>query len=92
MVVTDISPDLVHVIDAKIKSVADGMADDSDGLPKLTLSVGAAFSNASKDADTIYKHADEALYFVKNSGRNGLAFYGISTQGRDLYALDWPSD
>ena len=92
VVVTDISPELVHVIDAKIKAVADGMADDSDGLPKLTLSVGAAFSNASKDADTIYKHADEALYFVKNSGRNGLAFYGISTRGRDLYALDWPSD
>lgn len=92
VVVTDISPELVHVIDAKIKAVADGMADDSDGLPKLTLSVGAAFSNASKDADTIYKHADEALYFVKNSGRNGLAFYGISTQGRDLYALDWPSN
>ena len=45
------------------------------------------FGSREDTLKSFVKHADEALYFVKNAGRNGLAFYGISTQGRDLYAL-----
>lgn len=46
-----------------------------EGLPKVSLSVGVAFSARGFD-DDLYKKADEALYTVKESGRCGCAFYG----------------
>ncbi|MCR4797771.1 MAG: GGDEF domain-containing protein [Lachnospiraceae bacterium] len=43
--------------------------------PAITISVGVAFGAQNKDPDTLYKEADEALYHVKEHGRNGICFY-----------------
>ena len=38
---------------------------------KISLSIGAIISKDINDFNKLYKEADEALYDVKRSGRNG---------------------
>ena len=72
---TGMTSDLKHVIEDKAKSLLAGMADTSDGLPPLTLSIGVAFSDGELTGEQVFKRADQALYKVKESGRNGFGFY-----------------
>ena len=53
------------------------LADTSDGVPNISLSVGVAFGGDSgdKDINQLIQCADEALYQMKAAGRNGCAFY-----------------
>jgi len=74
VVITDMSPQLKHVVTRKIGQIAQGMLDTSDGLPAITLSIGVAFSEQLDADDTIFKAADRALYLAKERGRNGHAF------------------
>ena len=76
VIMTDMTPNLAYVVSAKVENVASIMRDTSDGLPEITLSVGVAFSGAHPGEDDIYRAADNALYLVKERGRNGCAFYG----------------
>lgn len=76
VIMTDITPALKHVVEAKIRSIADNLREAPEGLPPTTLSIGVAFSGTLSGEDDIYKAADEALYVVKERGRNGFAFYG----------------
>lgn len=53
----------------------------------ITVSIGASFyPNDGEDADTLLKHADVALFRVKEQGRNGFEFYtqdmGVRAQQR----------
>ena len=75
VIMTETTPDLAPVISTKVKTLAEGLADASDGLPATTLSIGVAFNEGDLDPDTLFKHADAALYRVKEAGRNGHAFY-----------------
>ena len=63
-------------IGAKVRELAESLQDTSDGLPKITLSIGVAFSDSHPGEDDIYRAADAALYKAKENGRNGHAFYG----------------
>ena len=72
---TDMTEDLKHVAEAKIRMVTDGLADTSDGLPSVTLSIGVAFNDGTVDSNQVYKNADQALYRVKEAGRNGYGFF-----------------
>ena len=64
------------LISSKAERIMDSVRDTKDGVPGFTLSIGVAFSDGKTDGDQIYKNADEALYKVKNGGKNGLAFFG----------------
>lgn len=75
VIMTDVTPDLANVISGKVEQMAKAMADTSDGSPAMTMSVGVAFGEAGLDYEAIYKRADEALYKVKEAGRNGHGFY-----------------
>ena len=46
-----------------------------DGLPPVSLSVGVAFSDRENPKGDIFTDADEALYRVKEAGRNGCAIF-----------------
>lgn len=72
---TEMTEDLRYVVETKIKGVMDGLQDTSDGLPAFTVSVGVAFNDGTLTGDQAFKHADQALYKVKEAGRNGLGFY-----------------
>ena len=78
VILTGVSADRKDLIRQKMGTIRDGLLDVSDGLPPVTLSVGAAFSSRGRDA---YKDADKALYRVKEHGRDGCAFYGEPYRG-----------
>ncbi len=67
------------VVESKIslmgKRLAERLREDEDELPEITLSIGIAF-NEGRDADDLYRKADEALYRAKQAGRNRHCFYG----------------
>lgn len=82
VIMTDITPSLRFVIENKMDSINQVLQNPDDGLPKVSLSVGVAFSEAGM-ADELYKNTDKALYFVKRHGRNGCKFYEDLPQSTD---------
>lgn len=77
-VMTQITLKQRSVLDQKAVLINEFLSSEDDGLPKVTLSIGAAFSNTGF-TDDLYVLADRALYHVKENGRNGYALY------QDLY-------
>ncbi len=74
VIVTDFSEDMKSVILQKIEMINGILKNPDDGLPEVSLSVGAAFSDHGF-TDELYKSADIALYEVKEHGRCGCRFY-----------------
>ena len=72
MHVTDELRDLIIL---KTKQINSALADASDELPPASASIGIAFGHDAPDMVTLLKHADEALYNVKENGRGGGSFY-----------------
>lgn len=73
-VMTQITLEQRAVFDQKVASINEFLSNGEDGLPKVTLSIGAAFSE-NGFAEGLYELADKALYHVKEHGRNGYALY-----------------
>lgn len=73
-VITNITLEQRSVLEQKITSINEFLASTDDGLPIITLSIGAAFSEHGF-TDDLYVLADKALYHVKEHGRNGFALY-----------------
>lgn len=63
------------VIKDKIYRINDSLANGDDGLPVISVSAGVAFGDADSDINRVIKHADEALYEVKNNGRHNVTFH-----------------
>lgn len=76
VVMTNMSTDLRGVIVSKVESVNTLLANGSDDLPLVTLSVGAAFSTEGMSDKDIYHAADVALKDAKRSESNSIVFYG----------------
>ena len=74
VIMTDVTKDQTEVIQNKIQIINDHLTRGVDGLLKVSLSVGVAFSLEGFDQD-LYKNADRALYQVKEQGRCGCSFY-----------------
>ena len=76
VIMADATSDLQYVVQEKIDFVNKELSKPIDGMPKVTLSAGAAFANRSNPSDSIYKDADDALYHTKENGRGDCSFYG----------------
>ncbi|MBR1829452.1 MAG: diguanylate cyclase [Atopobiaceae bacterium] len=74
VIMTEIGPELRDVVAEKVEHVAEALRDTSDGLPKVSLSIGIAFSEDHQGSENLYRAADRALYEIKQRGRNGYAF------------------
>lgn len=76
VIMVEMTNDLKYTIEGKIQAVNEQLADVlEDGLPKVSLSVGVAFSERENPGESLFKDADKALYYVKEHGRNGCGFY-----------------
>ena len=73
-IITHITLEQQSVLDQKVTLINEFLSDTRDGLPSVTLSIGAAFSEHGF-TDDLYVLADKALYYVKEHGRNGYALY-----------------
>lgn len=78
VIMTNMNTDLREVIVRKIENVQARLADDTDELPLVTLSVGAAFSTEGMSDKDIFHAADVALSDAKKSESNSIVFYGES--------------
>ncbi len=76
IIMVEMTSDLDYTIREKIDYVNEELAKPIDGMPKVSLSVGAAFSDRKDPDGTIFKDADRALYNTKENGRCGCAIYG----------------
>lgn len=64
-----------ELINLKTQLINRRLSDTSDGTPSVSVSVGVAFGKDEDSMKSFIKHADEALYSVKSSGRCSCAFY-----------------
>lgn len=80
-----IRPDRSIQIEAKIDRITSMLRNTDDGLPAVTLSIGIAFGDGDCPVGNLHKHADLALYEVKENGRNGHRFYadGAASNGSE---------
>ena len=65
----------IELITSRIKDVNDALADTSDGVPRISVSAGAAYGGDAESVESLFEHADAALYQRKEEGRRGCSFY-----------------
>lgn len=70
-----ISADQVSGIRRRIVIVNDKLLHNGDGLPKVTLSAGAALGEAGGNYKELYRQAQKVLYRVKEGGRCGCEIF-----------------
>ena len=71
-----VSSDLKELIEAKVRMINDILTDTKrDSVPPISVSVGVAFGEIEQNISEMTKHADQALYKVKERGRSGCCFY-----------------
>ena len=73
-VITNITPEQRPVLEQKLDDIRSFLLNTDDGLPAVTLSIGAVYSDTGF-SDDLYSQTDKVLYYVKEHGRNGYAFY-----------------
>jgi len=62
------------LVKSKIEKINRELADSSDGLPPISISVGITFGSEASDAIELLKLADFAMYALKREGKQGYRF------------------
>lgn len=75
VIMTDVKSQMADVVQARLIQLQRFIALENDDLPKVTVSMGVAFSDRKNPTGTIFEDADDALYRIKQTGRNGFGFY-----------------
>lgn len=76
VIMVEMTSDLRYTIQEKIDAVNQALAQQQDpALPKVSLSVGVAFSDRPNPTGTLFEDADHALYQRKKHGKVGCTFY-----------------
>ena len=73
-VITHVTLEQRSVLDQKISFINQYLSDTTDGLPVVTLILGGAFSHPYS-TQNLFGRAHNAIYFLKENGRNGYALY-----------------
>lgn len=77
-----VNEDVKRLIETKIKQINADLADTSDGLPSVSVSVGVSLCKANKNSQEMFHEADIALYYVKDHGRSSCSFYEPGMQDK----------
>lgn len=72
IVMVDMTSDLAYTIQEKIQDINEELARCEDDLPKVSISVGVAFSDRER---AFSRNADKALYRTKENGKCGCSVY-----------------
>jgi len=72
--VVDIDPDQNAIIESRFNKINRELANTSDGLPAVSLSVGVAHGSKYSNQLSMIHDADEAVYKTKSNGKNGVSF------------------
>ena len=65
-----------RMLKARLKSFLHKLSKYTEGGVVLSASIGiATVDKNNRDFTTLYKQADTAMYYAKNNGKNGFAFY-----------------
>ncbi|MBO4693342.1 MAG: GGDEF domain-containing protein [Clostridia bacterium] len=75
VILRGINPNCKEQLENKLAFIMRKISEPNDSLPAFTLSIGVAFGNSKSTFKTLYKCADEALYKIKSSTKNGIEFY-----------------
>lgn len=75
VIMVEMTSDLKYTIDEKMKFISEQLKNPEEGVPKVSLSVGVAFTDRENPGDDLFKDADKVLYHVKENGRDGWDFY-----------------
>ena len=67
--------DQEKIITDRIERINADLENASDGIPPVTVSVGAVLGKEGIDAKKMFDYADVALYDRKRNGKNGVTFY-----------------
>ena len=63
------------LIDMKMEQINRELADTEDGAPLFSVSAGIVHGSQAKDAETLLKKCDQALYASKKRGKHTHTFY-----------------
>ena len=80
IVMVEMTSDLAYTIREKISNINQTLSKGEKEYPGVSLSVGVAFSDRKNLGESIFKDADQALYYVKEHGKHGCSFYGEHTE------------
>ena len=75
VIMVEMTSDLAYTILDKITEANRRLAAAENGIPSVSLSAGAAFTDSLDGQTTLFKAADLALYYTKEHGRNGCHIY-----------------
>ena len=75
VIMVGIKSDDQNVVKKKAKKIMDKLADTKDGLPYISVSIGATFSHEDGTDKRMYKESDLALYEAKNNGKGRIVFF-----------------
>ena len=75
VIMVEMTSDLSYTILNKIEAANETLSHPADGLPPVTLSVGAAFIDRPNPEKSLFQDADTALYYVKEHGRRNCRIF-----------------
>lgn len=75
VIMVEMTRDLAYTILDKITEANRRLAIAEPGVPPVSLSAGAAFTDGLEKQITLFKAADQALYYTKEHGRSGCNIY-----------------
>lgn len=80
VIMVNMTSDLAYTITDKITDINRELSNPDDGLPAVSLSVGAAFTDREDPGPDLFKDADKALYYTKEHGRHGCHIYPVKPE------------
>ena len=75
VILTRANSSMSQMVVEKIARANELLQNPDDGLPKTSVSAGAAFADRQNPRGDIFKDADTALYRMKEAGRGGCVIY-----------------
>ena len=76
VIMVDVSKALREPLEERLRLLCDAVAGNSAGLPPISISAGAAFSDRRNPEGTLFNDADKALYDVKEHGKASYRIFG----------------